>query len=58
MAHAITLKDWRKSGNKIMLKIRDSSKAKLGRNEVELKVTRNMDAWNLAADLFVYVQFL
>ena len=58
MAHAITLKDWRKSGTKIMLTIRDSSKAKLEKSEVELKVTRNMDAWNLAADLFVYVQFL
>ena len=57
MTHAITLKDWRKSGNKIMLKIRDSSEAKLGRNEVELKVTRNMNAWNLANDLCIYIHF-
>ena len=41
-----------------MLKVRNSSNDQLGEHEVELKVTQNMNAWNLAADLCIYMQFL
>ena len=57
LTHAVVLTGWKKSGNKTMLKVRNSSNDQLGTHEVELKVTQNMNAWNLAADLCIYMLF-
>ena len=46
---------WRKSGKTTMLKVRNSLQDHLGEHEVELKVTQNMNTWNLAADLCIYM---
>ena len=58
LTHAVVLTGWTKSGNKNMLKVRNSSKDQLGEHEVEFKVTQNMNAWNLAANQCIYVKFL
>ena len=59
MTRAVVMTGWRKSGNKTMLKgLRNSLQDQLGEHEVELKVTQNMNTWNLAADLCIYIQFL
>ena len=61
--HAVILKDWRKVGSKIMLKVRNSLEGQIvfgqvqpGEHEIEFKVTRNNNAWNLYADMCVYIK--
>ena len=57
------LKGWRRVGSKTMLKVRNSSKGETvfgqiqqGEHEIEYKVTRNNNAWNLYADGCVYIK--
>ena len=61
--HAVVLKGWRKVGSKTMLKVRNSSKGQTifgqvqqGEHEVEYKVTQDNNAWNLYADMCVYIK--
>ena len=66
LTHAVVIKDWRTDGNKIILKVRNSSKGQIaddgqvqsGEHEVEYKVTRYLNKWNLAADQCIYVKFV
>ena len=46
-----------------MLKVRNSSKGQTvfgqvqqGEHEIEYKITRDNNAWNLRADMFVYIK--
>ena len=61
--HAVVLKGWRKVGSKTMLKVRNSSKGQTifgqvqqGEHEIEYSVTRDNNAWNLYADMCVYIK--
>ena len=57
------LKGWRKDGSKTLLKVRNSAKGQtifgqvqLGEHEIEYKVTQDNSAWNLYADMCVYIK--
>ena len=57
------IKGWRKVGSKTMLRVRNSSKGETvfgqvqqGELEIEYNVTRNDNAWNLYADMCVYIK--
>ena len=61
--HAVVLKGWRTVGSKTMLKVRNSSKGQTvfgqvqqGEHEIEYSVTRDNNAWNLYADMCVYIK--
>ena len=61
--HAVVLKGWQTVGSKIMLKVRNSSKGltifgqvQQGEHEIEYKVTQDNNAWNLYADMCVYIK--
>ena len=61
--HAVVIKGWRKVGSKTMLIVRNSSKGETvfgqvqqGEHEIEYKVTNDNNAWNLYADMCVYIK--
>ena len=61
--HAVVLKGWRTVGSKTMLKVRNSSKGQTifgqvqqGEHEIENNITSDENAWNLHADMCVYIK--
>ena len=61
--HVVVMKRWRKVGSKTMLIVRNSSKGETvfgqvqqGQHEIEYNVTRDNNAWNLYADMCVYIK--
>ena len=64
MTHAVVLKGWRRRNDKkFVLRVRDSNKGQTvfgqvqhGEYEIEFKLTKTSNMWNLAANVCIYIE--